>query len=188
MPRVKQFDQDQAIRKAMELFWQNGYVSTSLTDLTDFLGIGKGSFYAAFQSKENLFNKCIEAYTASSIPELNRALSAHPNFKTGLRILLEEYVEGMITDSNRKGCLIANSCTLVNCGHPDVEEKIKNHYDHIQQFLKLKMLENGATKKRAEEVSYMIITFIIGVSQQSKIYRDREVYQVTIDSIMGSLD
>ena len=44
MPRVKSFDKEEALGKALNLFWEKGYEATSLTDLTTHLGIEKGRF------------------------------------------------------------------------------------------------------------------------------------------------
>lgn len=188
MPRVKLFDQEEAVRKAMELFWEKGYESTSLSDLTHHLGIGKGSFYATFKSKENLFNQCIETYTESNIPLLDEALRSEENIKEALQRLLEDYVEGLTNDPRRKGCFMANSCSLVNGENPNLEQKIHGHYKRIEQFLAETMAEKGISSTKARAVSAMIITFLIGTSQQSKINRDVAGYLETVEHIIGLLD
>jgi AcrR family transcriptional regulator len=67
MGRPRTFDKDRAIEEAMHLFWENGYESTSLSQLK--AGIGGGisapSFYAAFGSKEALFQECVQRYLAT---------------------------------------------------------------------------------------------------------------------------
>jgi AcrR family transcriptional regulator len=67
MGRPRTFDRDRAVEQAMHIFWQNGYESTSLSQLK--AGIGKGisapSFYAAFGSKEGLFQECVQRYLSS---------------------------------------------------------------------------------------------------------------------------
>lgn len=67
MGRPRTFDRDAAIEQALHLFWEQGYESTSLSQLK--AGIGGGisapSFYAAFGSKEALFNECAERYLAT---------------------------------------------------------------------------------------------------------------------------
>lgn len=67
MGRPRTFDRDKAVEQAMYIFWQNGYESTSLSQLK--AGIAKGisapSFYAAFQSKEALFQECMQRYLST---------------------------------------------------------------------------------------------------------------------------
>ncbi len=53
------FDEEKALGKALDLFWEKGYRATSLNDLTIRLSIGKGSFYDTFGSKKQLFDSCL---------------------------------------------------------------------------------------------------------------------------------
>ncbi|ECE6962102.1 TetR/AcrR family transcriptional regulator, partial [Salmonella enterica subsp. enterica] len=55
MGRPREFDADEALQTALELFWRKGYEGTSITDLTDGMGITKPSLYGAFGNKEELF-------------------------------------------------------------------------------------------------------------------------------------
>lgn len=65
--RPRQFDRDEAVRQAMHLFWQYGYESTSLAQLKAAMGRGitAPSFYAAFGSKEALFNEAVSCYLST---------------------------------------------------------------------------------------------------------------------------
>lgn len=67
MGRPRTFDRDKAIEQAMYLFWQNGYESTSLSQLKAGInnGISAPSFYAAFGSKEALFRECVQRYLST---------------------------------------------------------------------------------------------------------------------------
>lgn len=65
MGRPRQFDRDAALAKAMHLFWQNGFEATSLSQLKAELGISAPSFYAAFGSKEALFQETVALYLNS---------------------------------------------------------------------------------------------------------------------------
>jgi AcrR family transcriptional regulator len=64
MGRPRTFDRDQAVEQAMHLFWEHGYDATSLSQLKSGLGggISAPSFYAAFGSKEALFQEVVERY------------------------------------------------------------------------------------------------------------------------------
>ena len=109
MPRVKLFDEEEALKKAMELFWEKGYANTSLCDLTDHLGIGKGSFYATFGSKEALFAASLDLYKKASRDKISALLSSEPDIKIGLRKFLEFNLEELLKHPEGKGCFISYS-------------------------------------------------------------------------------
>lgn len=108
--RHRSFDKDNALEKAMLVFWKNGYPGTSLSDLIGVMGINKSSLYAAFGNKEKLFNQAVELY-------LNKHGVIHSAelFKT--KFSLQERIRNyllstakMITNSNLpKGCFICHS-------------------------------------------------------------------------------
>jgi len=61
--RPRGFDADEALERAMLVFWEQGYEGASLTDLTNAMGITRTSMYAAFGNKEELFRKVLKRYT-----------------------------------------------------------------------------------------------------------------------------
>ena len=64
MPRKPNFDRDELIERARDLFWERGWAGTSLKDLEAALQMKPGSFYAAFGSKERLYSLALEKYAA----------------------------------------------------------------------------------------------------------------------------
>src|SRR5438270_12567635 len=58
--RPREFDADVALEQAMRLFWLKGYLGTSVSDLTEALGISRASLYAAFGNKDELFLAALE--------------------------------------------------------------------------------------------------------------------------------
>lgn len=106
--RQREFDKQVALDAAMEVFWSNGYSGTSLSDLTNAMGINKPSLYAAFGNKEALcisaLNQYVSKYGSPHMAELNA-----PN-KT-LRSRLAAYLHSiarMVSDSTLPGgCFVA---------------------------------------------------------------------------------
>src|SRR3954452_1519312 len=72
--RPRGFDADEALERAMMVFWEQGYEGASLTDLTRAMGISTTSMYAAFGNKEELFRKALQRYTEGPSAYLARAL------------------------------------------------------------------------------------------------------------------
>jgi AcrR family transcriptional regulator len=96
--RPPTFDRAAALATATRLFWENGYEATSISDLTQAMGIRPGSLYAAFGDKKALFNEVVEAYGRSPAGEfIWAAMSREPTaFDAFRRILLD--AAAMYTD------------------------------------------------------------------------------------------
>jgi AcrR family transcriptional regulator len=68
--RTREFDDETAVRAARELFWERGYVSTSLADLQAATRLSRSSMYATYGSKRGLFERAALSYLAEVIDPL----------------------------------------------------------------------------------------------------------------------
>ena len=109
MGRPRAFDRDQAIDQALHLFWEQGYESTSLSQLK--AGIGGGisapSFYAAFGSKEALFQETVQRYleTYAQVTEClwDDAMPA----RDAVELALRQSSKMQCERGHPKGCMVA---------------------------------------------------------------------------------
>src|ERR1700760_3095997 len=112
MARTRDFDLDQAVDQAMLLFWRKGYEGTSLTDLTEAMGINRPSLYAAFGSKEGLFQRAVERYVAGPGSCVEDALRA-PTARGVFELLLRAYSDVPGKDEERPpGCMIVQGALV----------------------------------------------------------------------------
>ena len=74
--RPPAFCQEQALEKALHVFWQRGYEGASMAELTEALGMNKPSIYAAFGNKEELFRKALARYQQGAVAYVREALAA----------------------------------------------------------------------------------------------------------------
>jgi AcrR family transcriptional regulator len=102
--RPREFDVEQALDRAMELFWRKGYEGTSLADLTESLGITRPSLYAAFGNKERLFRTVLKRYEAKVVTYRPKALNA-PTAQAVARELLEGAANLFGDKTKPAGCL-----------------------------------------------------------------------------------
>ncbi|MEH1164022.1 TetR/AcrR family transcriptional regulator [Micromonospora sp. CPCC 205539] len=111
--RPREFDTDQALDRAMEVFWRHGYEGASLTELTGAMGINKPSLYAAFGNKEGLFRKVVARYADVEMAYARDALD-QPTAQQVAAMLLGENVVALTQPDRPAGCLSVQGGTA--CG------------------------------------------------------------------------
>ena len=91
--RPREFDDQLVIQAAMDAFWRNGFEATSAQELVESTGLGRGSLYAAFGNKENLYHEALRRYHSSSIEFHEAVFSQAGSVKDRLRSLLKKGIE-----------------------------------------------------------------------------------------------
>ena len=107
--RPRKFDRDEALVRAMKVFWAKGYEGTQLTDLTAAMGINPPSFYAAFGSKEEAFREAAQLYETTVGVGSLQALEENENTRDAIRAMLNVSVDR----AGSVGCLLVLG--VVNC-------------------------------------------------------------------------
>jgi len=109
MPRPKEFNPDDAVEKAMQVFWHKGYEATSMEDLLEAMDLNRGSLYDTFGDKRQLFLKVIDRYCHGFVGEKFSLLDQPGPALPTLRLFIHGMIEGGLADPQRRGCLIANT-------------------------------------------------------------------------------
>ena len=189
MPRQKQFNQEEALIKAMELFWEKGYASTSLNDLTARLSISKGSFYDTFHGKRAIFDKALALYRTANVEKAATLLNSEADVKIGMRKLCELSIESAIADSKYKGCFIANTCSELAARDSEIKSLLDDHnkvmYDLIYNYLKKGGLKKG---KDLQGITNLFITLLTGINVEVKYKRGKQQFLKSIDLVLKLLD
>ena len=115
--RPRCFCPERALDKALEVFWKKGYEATSLTDLTQAMGINRPSLYAAFGNKEELFRKAMDKYVREKAAYMAEALAAPTAYALAEHILLGG-AEVMTDPDQPAGCM-AIKATLSGADEAD---------------------------------------------------------------------
>jgi TetR/AcrR family transcriptional repressor of nem operon len=109
MSRPKEFNPDDAIEKAMQVFWHKGYEATSMEDLLSAMDLNRGSLYDTFGDKRQLFLKVIDRYCTTFVGSKFSLLDQPGPALPALRRFIHGMIEGALADPQRRGCLIANT-------------------------------------------------------------------------------
>ena len=127
----KQFDPDEALEKAMQLFWTKGYAATGLAELQQHMGIGRKSLYDTFGNKRQLFTKALQLYSDSEIrrifSELNKKGSPLGNIRRLMRSLQQQHSKPEST-----GCLFGVSMAQIRTNDTEMAEILRRHIKGIE--------------------------------------------------------
>src|SRR5215467_7098314 len=92
--RKLEFNYERAVERATKVFWAKGYSAASMRDLLKAMGIGEGSFYHLFGSKNRLYLECLKQYNETVTCRRLEALNAEPSVGKALR----GFFRGLIDD------------------------------------------------------------------------------------------
>src|SRR5215469_5095415 len=103
--RARQFEVDEALDRALGVFWARGYEGATLPALTRAMGINRPSLYAAFGNKEQLFRKAIDRYQTGPQGFLTEAL-AKPTARAVVDAIFSGFIRMLRGRDEARGCLI----------------------------------------------------------------------------------
>lgn len=133
MPRNVEFNEEEAIQKAMEVFWEKGYNATSLRDLTDAMKINSSSLYNTIGDKQELFVRCVKHYTDIRKRDLQKRLASSKSPFTILVDYINDAVDVIISGDN--SCMAVKTAFEVATNDQRVKDILKEDSGSAYQFL-----------------------------------------------------
>ncbi len=137
----KQFDEEEALDRAMRAFWSRGYAATSVQDLVLSMGINKGSIYSTYGNKRSLFIKALRLYNdkrKALLEDLERSDSSI----SAIRGLFQSRIDEIFTDSARLGCFLTNTALELAAHDAEIRDIVAQRQMEIEGFFR-RMIERG---------------------------------------------
>lgn len=192
MARTREFDTDAAVRRAMELFWTRGYEATSVRDLTQHLGIGQGSLYAAFGGKDGLYRAALEHYRATLAAAALRDLEEQADARSAVRALLAERLRIAVGHDGR-GCLAVNAACERLPQEASVRRVVRDMQDATRDALAEVLhaaAERGEISPRHDPhtLAAFLATFLNGLLVSAKITPDVRAHEPLVEVALAAVD
>jgi AcrR family transcriptional regulator len=146
MGRPREFDVDEALQTAMQLFWRKGYEGTSLHDLTEGMGITKPSLYSYFGNKEELFYKALARYEETKMKFFYEALE-EPSPRKMVERILRGFVDAQTVDTDPCGCMSISSALACSEAAAKIQQSLIESRHRAETLLAKKLeqaRDNGA--------------------------------------------
>lgn len=126
MSRSAIYNRQESLERALQLFWEKGFHATSLKDLEKALDMRPGSIYAAFGSKDGLFQEALDYYARMAMSELERTLSNYPNSPlTGLAVYLRQLGGILDKELPSRACMLVKSLLELSAREQSALQKVE---------------------------------------------------------------
>jgi AcrR family transcriptional regulator len=124
--RPRAFDRDDALKRALMVFWKHGYDATSIALLTESLGIGAPSLYAAFGDKRALFDEALDYYAKTYGAFIVQTLREETGARPAVERLLRQAAVMFAEKDHPPGCLVISAATNCSPRSASVQRRLRS--------------------------------------------------------------
>ncbi|CAI0697935.1 TetR/AcrR family transcriptional regulator [Serratia quinivorans] len=191
--RPREFDREQALLKARDLFWRQGYEGTSMSDLVAELGIASARIYKAFGSKELLFREAIASYENHEGGFADRAFSEESSVRVAIKRLLDDAVALYSRTDLPQGCMVVSSAASVSDENSGIKDWLAEHRLQRTQGMIDRLQTAVATgelppETDADALGDYFATFLHGLSVQARDGVSRARLEAAVKIALSALD
>lgn len=191
--RPRSFDTDEALDRALDVFWRHGFQGASLTELTEAMGLNKPSLYAAFGDKESLYLKALDRYAALCAAEHISKLQQEPDARRAIADFMHSIAAMLADPKYPGGCCVING--VADCGGattpPAVDAALRKQLQGNEVMLKDRLVRaqrDGQLPKgkSAEELAALFSALIAGIAVLAKGGAGRTKLDKVIDAALAA--
>lgn len=193
MARTKEFNEDQALDKAIEIFWHKGYNGTSAQDLVTHLGLSRSSLYDTFGDKQKLFAQSLRRYQKQSQDQISTLLNESENIKETLHAIFKQAVIESLQDGITKGCFMVNSSVELAMHDDEIAKIVKNN-SQIMEEVFTKAVKKGQDAGHISKATNarVLARFIFNTYSGIRVLartgeRDKQVYDDIVSTMLSLL-
>ncbi len=191
--RPREFDRDAALKRAVELFWADGYEGTQVEDLADAMRIGRGSMYAAFTDKRSLYLEALTRFVDEAEGWLRRALlDPAQSPLANLRMYIDRWPQ-FARDPRKRGCMISNALIELAPKDEDVSAIVTRALRGEEMILRgilSEAQERGelAREKDAAMIARALVNARLGVTLLARLGTLDASARAAADAALAMLD
>lgn len=188
MARTKTFEPDHAVDAALALFRLRGYEATSVDDLVQQLGIGRGSLYDTFGSKHALYLQALDRYLQQIAPAADAPLPERA--QDAIAALLYQQVDDAVRAAPLGGCFLINSAVELAGRDKAVAARVKKNLAQGEQMIEQILARDAELALPADEcrrLAQFFVSVIVSLRVRAKLNPNRALLRETVDLALSVL-
>jgi TetR/AcrR family transcriptional repressor of nem operon len=191
MARKKEYNREDILDLATNLFWQKGFKATSMSELVKATGLNKYSMYEEFGSKDGLFKEAIFTYINKIQKDNIALLSKEPLGLSNIESFLLNRIN-YATSKESKGCMVINTLaekeSISQEIFADIEMILFNYEEEVLRCLQSAQdIGDISASKDLNILAKYILNFSTGVLINGKLEQKREYYIDMLEFLMSSI-
>lgn len=193
MPRPKNFNKEEVLNNAMQLFWQKGYEATSIQDLVAHLGINKQSLYDTFGDKQTLYLSALRNYRQENEIGFNNLCPENGSVKETFKSFFENVINNICDDSQKKGCFLNNAAVELAANNEEISKVCLEGMQTIEKKFS-KLIKHGQARGEikkeldADGAASFFYVVLNGLRTIGKIKEDRNKLEAIVENTLSILD
>jgi TetR/AcrR family transcriptional regulator, transcriptional repressor for nem operon len=190
MARKREFDEVEALKQAMQLFWVQGYEKTSMEDLVNHMGVHRKSIYDTFGNKHELFIKVLEYYQTAFGQQMLQHIANKESALDKIKALFDFSMWS--NEEQAKGCLVVNTAVELSLHDKVVAQIIRTYFDESEKVIYQLLHQGQATGEFSSQLDLAATTqfihnALIGFRVQLKTTDEQQKLQPIIDMTLQVL-
>lgn len=164
MPRSREFEPDNVLDAALDLFWRKGYKACSMDDVVKKSGVARYGLYQAFKDKDQLYCATLKRYLQKVSSTMMKPF-CRKNHKADYQTLVEHFDQmlAQLENGEYKGCF-AHQAAIERAGKDEnVDEIVQAHFAEAQDRYR-ELLENSVKRGEIRDLPIDdLALYIIGI-------------------------
>lgn len=188
MVGVRQFDEQEVIAIALDVFWQKGLHDATMQDLAAATGVQRGSLYNAYGDKEAIFLRAFDHYAADFLGSVGN-LVAEGDVATRLKNFFDSAIVNMTSGSPPRGCLTTRTALNAGISSEAVRERVQDLLGRLEQIVgkAISSAPDGRPPAEANRLARVIVTFTRGLAVMERAGYSRKQLRESAVTFVASL-
>lgn len=190
MPREKEYDRETVLRRAVQVFWRNGFTGASMAEVVAATGLNTASMYQEFGGKEQMYCAVLDAAFATVYAPMLEPMRREPGL-VALKLYLGKMAE-YAAAKDYPGCIYLNNLAGRNVTPVRVLRKVESLCREIHDLIEGSIV----AAQRAGEIpadrdpkllAAYVACFVQGLTFYGRINRHKDTITAVAARVIDSL-